>query len=78
MIMVSLRRCLPLASQRRDICNQRLKTCTLDRDRPAVSYVQVDLCFWIFWNWAVAKRSECLFHRNSVAGTPVVMMELAT
>ena len=41
-IMVSLRRCLPLATERRDSGNQWLQTCTLDRDRPEVSYLQVD------------------------------------
>jgi len=71
--MVSLRRCLPLTSGRRDISNQRLQTCTLDRDRPEVSYIHVemvrdhpDLCFWICWNWAVAKRSECVAEARSL------------
>jgi hypothetical protein len=41
------------------------------RDRP-------DLCFWICWNWAVAKRSEYLSLRSSVAGTPDMTMELLT
>jgi hypothetical protein len=68
----------------RDISNQRLQTYTLDRDRPEVTYIQLDkgyiilTCFWIRRNWAVAKRIECLCRRNLVAGTPVVMMELAT